>query len=88
MANIRSQIKRNKQNASRHERNKAVRSSLKTSAKKARQAIAGGDAEQVRQAVRETAQAFDKAASKGILHKRAAARRKARLARAANAAGG
>jgi small subunit ribosomal protein S20 len=88
MANIKSQIKRNKQNEQRHERNKAVRSALKTSAKKARQAITADDAEQVRQHVRETAQALDKAASKGIVHKRAAARRKSRLAKAANAAAG
>jgi small subunit ribosomal protein S20 len=88
MANIKSQIKRNKQNEQRHERNKAVRSALKTSAKKARQAITADDAEQAGQHVRETAQALDKAASKGIVHKRAAARRKSRLAKAANAAAG
>jgi small subunit ribosomal protein S20 len=86
MANIKSQIKRNKQNDRRHERNKAVRSSLKTSAKKARQAIAGGDAEQAQQHLRESSRALDKAASQGVLHKRAVARRKSRLAKAANAA--
>jgi small subunit ribosomal protein S20 len=86
MANIKSQIKRNKQNERRHERNKAVRSALKTSAKKARQAIVDGDAEQAAQGVRETSRALDRAASKGTLHKRAAARRKSRLAKTANAA--
>ena len=85
MANIKSQIKRNKQNEQRHERNKSVRSALKSSAKRARQAIAAGDVE-ARDRVRETSKALDKAASKGMLHKRAAARRKSRLARAANAA--
>ena len=87
MANIKSQIKRNKTNAKRAERNKAVRTSLKTSSKKARQAIAGGDADAAQARTRETARALDKAASKGIVHKRTAARRKSRLAKAANAVG-
>jgi len=87
MANIKSQIKRNKTNAKRAERNKAVRTSLKTSTKKSRQAIADGDAEAAQARTRETARALDKAASKGIVHKRTAARRKSRLAKAANAVG-
>ena len=87
MANIKSQIKRNKTNAKRAERNKAVRTSLKTSTKKARLAIAEGDAEAAQARTRETARALDKAASKGIVHKRTAARRKSRLAKAANAVG-
>jgi small subunit ribosomal protein S20 len=87
MANIKSQIKRNKTNAKRAERNKAVRTSLKTSTKKARVAIAEGDAEAAKARTRETARALDKAASKGIVHKRTAARRKSRLAKAANAVG-
>jgi len=87
MANIKSQIKRNKTNAKRAERNKAVRTSLKTSTKKARLAIAEGDAEAAQARTRETARALDKAASRGIVHKRTAARRKSRLAKAANAVG-
>ena len=87
MANIKSQIKRNKQNEARHERNKAVRSALKTSTKKARTAVAEGDAEGALTQVREASRALDKAASKGVLHKRTAARHKSRLAKAANAAG-
>jgi small subunit ribosomal protein S20 len=87
MANIKSQIKRNRSNAKRAERNKAVRTSLKTSTKKARVAIAGGDAEAAQTLARETARALDKATSKGIVHKRTAARRKSRLAKAANAVG-
>jgi small subunit ribosomal protein S20 len=86
MANIKSQIKRNRQNAKRHERNTAVRSSLKTSAKKVHTAVAEGDADAAREQTRATARALDKAASKGILHKRTAARRKSRLAKAANRA--
>ena len=87
MANIKSQIKRNRSNAKRAERNKAVRTSLKTSTKKARVAIAEGDAEAAQARSRETARALDKATSKGIVHKRTAARRKSRLAKAANAVG-
>jgi small subunit ribosomal protein S20 len=86
MANIKSQIKRNRQNAKRHDRNKAVRTALKTSTKKVRQAVAAGDTDSVRSLQRETARAYDKAASRGIVHPRTAARRKSRLAKAANAA--
>jgi small subunit ribosomal protein S20 len=87
MANIKSQIKRNRQNEARHERNKAVRSALKTSTKKARTAVAEGDAEAALAQVREASRELDKAASKGVLHRRTAARRKSRLAKAANGAG-
>jgi small subunit ribosomal protein S20 len=86
MANIRSQIKRNRQNAKRQERNRAVRTALKTSTKKVRVAAASGDAEAALERAREAARALDKAASRGIVHKRTAARRKSRLARTANAA--
>ena len=80
MANIKSQIKRNRQNEGRRLRNKQVRTELKTEAKKVRTAAASGDADTsalLRQATRD----LDKAASKGTIHKRAAARRKSRLAR-------
>jgi len=87
MANIKSQIKRNKQNEVRRERNKAVRSALKTSQKKVQTALLEGDAEAARLHAREASRALDKAASKGVVHKRTAARRKSRLAKAANAAG-
>ncbi|HEU4463846.1 MAG TPA: 30S ribosomal protein S20 [Gemmatimonadota bacterium] len=86
MANIKSQIKRNRQNAKRHDRNKAVRSSLKTSTKKVHASVAEGDAEAASANAREASRAFDKAASKGIVHKRTAARHKSRLAKAANRA--
>lgn len=84
MANIKSQIKRNRSNERRAEKNKAVRTSLKTSTKKVRTAVAAGDAEAAAGQALETARALDKAASKGIVHKRTAARRKSRLAKAAN----
>jgi small subunit ribosomal protein S20 len=82
MANIKSQIKRNRQNDRRAERNKAVRTALKTSTKKVRAAVVAGDADAIARQ-REAARALDRAASKGIVHKRTAARRKSRLAKAA-----
>jgi len=85
MANIKSQIKRNKQNETRRERNKGVKSALKTSTKKVQTAIAEGDAETAATLERDAARALDKAAAKGVLHKRTAARKKSRLARQVNA---
>ncbi len=82
MANIKSQIKRNRQNERRQERNKAVRSRLRTEAKKVAQAIDSGDADAVASQLRTTGSMLDKAASRGVIHKRTAARRKAKLARA------
>jgi small subunit ribosomal protein S20 len=87
MANIKSQIKRNKQNEKRAERNKAVRTALKTSTKKIRTAVDAGDAEEAMARQRENARALDKAVAKGIVHKRTAARRKSRLAKAASSVG-
>lgn len=87
MANITSQIKRNRQNAKRAERNKAVRTALKTSTKKVRTAVADGDGETAAARAREAARALDKAVGKGIVHERTAARRKSRLAKAAASAG-
>lgn len=82
MANIKSQIKRNRQNERAAARNKAVRSGLKTATKKARSAADAGDASAV-ELSRDAARALDKAAAKGVVHKRTAARRKSRLAKAA-----
>ena len=81
MANIKSQIKRNRQNELARQRNKAVRSALKTAQKKVRTAVTDGDAAGAQQQVRDAARALDKAASAGVLHKRTAARHKSRLAR-------
>ena len=86
MANIKSQIKRNKTNERRAVANKAVRTALKTSTKKVRTAVADGDAEAALARSREAARALDKAASRGVIHKRTAARRKSRLAKAASSA--
>jgi small subunit ribosomal protein S20 len=81
VANIKSQIKRNRQNERRRARNKTVRTALKTAQKKVRVAAAEGDLEAAGARNLEAARALDKAASKGSIHKRAAARRKSRLAR-------
>ena len=86
MANIKSQKKRNLQNEKRHQRNIAAKSALRTTTKKVHTAVADGDADAVVVRQREAARALDKAASKGVLHKRTAARKKSRLAKAANAA--
>jgi small subunit ribosomal protein S20 len=78
VANIKSQIKRNRQNERRRLRNKAVRSELKTRQKRAITAAEQGSedsAELTRLAVKR----LDKAASKGVIHKNQAARRKSRL---------
>lgn len=77
MANIKSQIKRNRQNEIRRQRNKAVRSELKTREKQA-VAADGADADE---AFREAQKKIDQAVAKGVLHKRSAARRKSRLAK-------
>ncbi len=80
MANIKSQIKRNRQNEKRRLRNKAVRSELRTRTKAAETAAAAG-AENAVDAERQAMKRIDKAASKGVIHKNAAARRKSRLAK-------
>ena len=78
MANIKSQIKRNKQNLKAAERNKAVRSELKTRTKNAVAAVESG-AEDAADRVRAAVKRIDSAATKGVIHKNAAARRKSRL---------
>ena len=80
MANIKSQIKRNRQNLVRNERNKAVRSELKTRIKKTLQAAEAGE-DNAAEYYRETQKKIDMAVSKGILDKKTAARRKSRMAR-------
>jgi small subunit ribosomal protein S20 len=83
VANIKSQIKRNRQNERRRVRNKAIRTELRTSAKKVRTASEGGQAEAAASEFRTASRQIDKAVSRGALNKRTAARRKSRLARAA-----
>jgi small subunit ribosomal protein S20 len=78
MANIRSQIKRNRQNERRRLRNKAVRSELLTRTKSAVTA-ADTSAEDADERLRQAMQRIDTAAAKGVIHKNEAARRKSRL---------
>lgn len=82
MANIKSQIKRNRQTLVRTERNKAVRSGVKTALRKFRTAVEAGDADQAREAYRDATATLDKAVSKGVLHKNNAANKKSRMAKA------
>ena len=79
MANIKSQIKRNRQNEKARLRNKAVKSSLKTAVRKFREAADSGDADQAKKAAADASRALDKAASKGVIHKNQAANRKSAL---------
>ncbi|MGA3147209.1 MAG: 30S ribosomal protein S20 [Acidimicrobiales bacterium] len=88
MANIKSQIKRNRQTIKRQARNKAVRSELRTRTKRAIHAIDTG-AEDTDESLRLAIKRIDKAAAKGVIHKNQAANRKSRLmSRAARAAQG
>ncbi|NNE72258.1 MAG: 30S ribosomal protein S20 [Acidimicrobiales bacterium] len=80
MANIKSQIKRNRQNEARHERNKAVRSELKTRLKAAEEAAEAG-ADDVGEKHRMAIKTIDQAATKGVIHKKNAAHKKSRLAK-------
>ncbi|MFD0383970.1 30S ribosomal protein S20 [Streptomyces stramineus] len=84
MANIKSQIKRNKTNEKARLRNKAVKSSVKTAVRAAREALLAGDVEKAT-AVAAAGKKLDKAASKGVLHKNAAANKKSALAKQAAA---
>lgn len=79
MANIKSQIKRNRQNQKHRARNRVYRGSARTYVKKARMAIESGDVDAARAATIQAASALDKAAQKGVLHKNNASRRKGRL---------
>jgi len=83
MANIKSQIKRNKQNLKAQERNKAVKSELKTAIRKFREAADAG-AENAVELGRVATRLLDKAASKGVIHKNQAANRKSSVAKKAS----
>ncbi|MGC2173863.1 MAG: 30S ribosomal protein S20 [Acidimicrobiales bacterium] len=82
MANIKSQIKRNKQTIVRHERNKAVKSELRTRTKNA---VAAVGTEDEATALRLAIKRIDMAASKGIIHKNTAANKKSGLMKRVNA---
>jgi len=85
VANIKSQIKRNKQNEKRHERNKAVKTGLKSAVRKFRELAEAGDKDAAITAGREASRKLDKAASKGVIHQNQAANRKSAIAKKASA---
>jgi small subunit ribosomal protein S20 len=84
MANIKSQKKRILTNAKAAERNKAIKSELKTRTKNAVKSAGGEDSDE---ALRLAVKRLDMAAAKGVIHKNQAARRKSRLMKKINAAG-
>jgi small subunit ribosomal protein S20 len=85
VANIKSQKKRVLTNEKAHQRNKAVKSELKTATKKVHAAIEAGDAAAAHAAALDACRLLDKAASKGVIHSSQAANRKSGIMKAANA---
>ena len=83
MANIKSQIKRNKQNEKARERNKSVKTGVKSAIRKFREAAAAGDKDAALKAASEANRKLDKAASKGVIHKNNAANRKSAISKQA-----
>ena len=81
MANIKSQIKRNRQNELARERNKSVRSALKTSVRRFNEAVAADNTDEAKSLAAEATKKLDKAASKKVIHKNQAANRKSAIAR-------
>jgi small subunit ribosomal protein S20 len=81
VANIKSQIKRNKQNEKRRLRNKSVKSSLKTAIRKFDAARNEADAENATLLARDASRKLDKAVSKGVIHKNQAANKKSSIAK-------
>ena len=79
MANIKSQIKRNRQNEKRRVHNRVFRGKARTLVSKARTLVETGDQTNSVEAVRQAVSALDKAAEKGVIHRNNAARRKSRL---------
>jgi small subunit ribosomal protein S20 len=83
VANIKSQIKRVKTNEKARQRNKSVRSSVRTAIRRFREAVEAGDTERAVELERAATKALDKAASKGVIHKNQAANRKSAIAKRA-----
>ncbi|GAB3813634.1 30S ribosomal protein S20 [Micromonospora zhanjiangensis] len=81
MANIKSQIKRNRQNEKRRLRNKSVKSSLKTAVRKFHEASEAGDLDKATELMRDASRKLDKAVSKGVIHSNQAANRKSAIAK-------
>ena len=85
MANIKSQIKRNRTNEAARLRNKSTKSALKTHVRKFREAAEAGDTTAAAEYAKAATRALDKAAAKGVIHKNQAANRKSAMARHAAA---
>jgi small subunit ribosomal protein S20 len=83
VANIKSQIKRNRQNDLAHERNKAVKTGLKSAVRRFRELAETGDKDAAVAAGRDAMKALDKAAAKGVIHDNQAANRKSSIAKKA-----
>jgi len=81
VANIKSQIKRNRQNEKARMRNKAVKSSLKTAIRKFHAAVEAGDTAAAEALMRDASRKLDKAVSKGVIHKNQAANRKSAISK-------
>ena len=81
MANIKSQLKRIGTNKKAHDRNKAVKSELKTAIRAVRTAVTAGDKDKAASALAFASKKLDKAASKGVIHKNQAANRKSAIAK-------
>jgi small subunit ribosomal protein S20 len=84
VANIKSQKKRNRTNERARLRNRAIKSELKTATRAVQDAVASGDGEQAQAKAQAANRLFDKAVSKGVIHKNQAANRKSGVARLAN----
>jgi small subunit ribosomal protein S20 len=83
VANIKSQLKRIKTNEKARQRNKAVKSSLKTSVRRFREAADAGDSAKANELLAQASRQLDKAASKGVIHTNQAANRKSAMAKRA-----
>jgi small subunit ribosomal protein S20 len=81
VANIKSQIKRIGTNKKAQERNKAVKSEVKTAVRATREAVVAGDKDKATSALKVATKKLDKAASKGVIHKNQAANRKSAIAK-------
>ncbi|OMC15711.1 30S ribosomal protein S20 [Mycolicibacter heraklionensis] len=84
MANIKSQVKRNRTNEQARLRNQSVKSAVRTAIRAFREAAAAGDKEKAGVLLVSTSRKLDKAASKGVIHKNQAANKKSALAKALN----
>lgn len=84
MANTKSALKRARQSIERNLRNRRVKSHLKSAVKSFYQSIDEGDSQKVQEAYQLASKVIDKAASKGVIHKKTAARKKSRLAQKLN----